>query len=101
MDHQRRPRGAKDDTMAPSIGSDRQRLLRHALWLEVITVGWNVVEGVIAIAAALAVGSVALLGFGLDSFVESASGGVLLWRLEAERSGRHATRSTAELDERA
>jgi divalent metal cation (Fe/Co/Zn/Cd) transporter len=48
-------------------------------------VGWNLVEGAIAIAAALAAGSVALLGFGIDSFVESASGSVLIWRLLAER----------------
>ncbi len=63
----------------------RAPLLRHALRLEYLTVGWNVVEGVVAIAAALAAGSVALLGFGVDSFVESASGLVLLWRLHAER----------------
>jgi divalent metal cation (Fe/Co/Zn/Cd) transporter len=68
-----------------SITVDRPRLLGRALRLEYVTVGWNVVEGVIAIAAALAAGSVALLGFGIDSFVESASGTVLIWRLLAER----------------
>jgi cation diffusion facilitator family transporter len=59
--------------------------LRRALRLEYVTVGWNLVEGVVAVAAALAAGSVALLGFGVDSFVESASGTVLIWRLLAER----------------
>lgn len=63
----------------------RGRLLRRAVRLEYLTVGWNVVEGLVAITAALAAGSVALLGFGVDSFVESASGLVLLWRLHAER----------------
>lgn len=63
----------------------RNELLRDALRLEWLTVGWNVVEGVIAVAAGLAAGSVALLGFGIDSFVESFSGGILLWRLRAER----------------
>lgn len=63
----------------------RPQLLGHALRLEYLTVGWNLVEGVVAVAAALAAGSVALLGFGLDSFVESASGSVLIWRLWAER----------------
>ena len=53
--------------------------------LEYLTVGWNVIERVVAIAAALAAGSVALLGFGIDSFVESASGSVLIWRLLGER----------------
>jgi len=60
--------------------------LRQALRLEWLTVGWNVVEGVIGVSAALAAGSVALLGFGIDSFVESASGAVLVWRLKAERT---------------
>jgi divalent metal cation (Fe/Co/Zn/Cd) transporter len=65
----------------------RRELLGHALRLEYLTVGWNVVEGIVAIAAALAAGSVALLGFGVDSFVESASGVVLIWRLRAEGAG--------------
>lgn len=59
----------------------------HAERLEWLTVGWNVAEAAIAIAAALGSGSVALLGFGLDSVIESASGGVLLWRLRAEHGG--------------
>jgi divalent metal cation (Fe/Co/Zn/Cd) transporter len=63
----------------------RPRLLVRALRLEYLTVGWNLIEGVIAIAAALAAGSVALLGFGIDSFVESASASILIWRLIAER----------------
>ncbi len=63
----------------------RAGLLRRGLRLEYLTVGWNLVEGVVAVAAAVAAGSVALLGFGIDSFVESASGSVLIWRLLAER----------------
>ncbi len=65
----------------------RDRLLVRGLWLEYVTVGWNIVEGVVSIGAALLAGSVALLGFGVDSFVESASGLVLVWRLRAERHG--------------
>ncbi len=64
--------------------ADRTRLLARGLRLEYLTVGWNVVEGLVAITAALAAGSVALLGFGIDSFVECASGLVLVWRLHAE-----------------
>ena len=59
--------------------------LRRAIRLELLTVGWNVVEGIIAVWAGLLAGSVALLGFGIDSFVETASGLILLWRLESER----------------
>jgi divalent metal cation (Fe/Co/Zn/Cd) transporter len=70
----------------------RPDLLRRALRLEYVTVGWNIVEGVVAIAAALAAGSVALLGFGIDSFVESASGSVLIWLLLAEGRSTDAER---------
>lgn len=65
--------------------SDRGALLCHAQRLGVFTVTWNVLEGVIAIAAAWVAGSRALAGFGLDSAVESISATVLLWRLGAER----------------
>jgi len=65
--------------------ADRSALLRRGLRLEYLTVGWNVAEGIIAITAALVAGSVALLGFGIDSFVESASGLILIWRLAAEQ----------------
>jgi len=61
-------------------------LLKRALRLEYLTVGWNVVEGGVAVSAAVLAGSVALLGFGIDSFVESASGAVLIWRLLAEQA---------------
>ncbi|MBS1263552.1 MAG: hypothetical protein MAG715_00735 [Methanonatronarchaeales archaeon] len=53
---------------------------RRALLLSYFTVGFNVVEGVVSVAAGVLAGSVALVGFGLDSFVESLSGGVMIWR---------------------
>jgi len=64
--------------------ADRASVLRRGVHLEYATVGWNLVEGVVAVGAALQAGSVALLGFGIDSFVETASGLILLWRLKAE-----------------
>ena len=63
---------------------DRGSLLRRGLRLEVFTVGWNVLEAVIAIAAGLLAGSVALVGFGLDSVIESISGVALYHRLRSE-----------------
>ncbi|WP_242393239.1 cation diffusion facilitator family transporter [Anaeromyxobacter oryzisoli] len=69
------------------MNDDRKRAVAQALRLEYLTIGWNIVEGVVAVTAAILAGSVALLGFGIDSFVESASGGVLVWRLLAERRG--------------
>jgi cation diffusion facilitator family transporter len=61
-------------------------LFKKALYLEYFTVGYNVIEGVLSILAGYLAGSIALIGFGLDSAVESASGGVLIWRLT--RHGR-------------
>ncbi len=74
-------------TTGTSIGV-RAPIRARALRLEYLTVGWNLIEGGIAVSAAVAAGSVALLGFGIDSFVESASGLVLVWRLRSESAGR-------------
>lgn len=73
-------------TASPSHAT-RSALLTRGLLLEFLTVGWNLIEGVIAVVAAMASGSVALLGFGVDSFVESISGSVLIWRLGSEKRG--------------
>lgn len=71
--------------------TERTDLLRQAQRLAALTVGWNVTEGIIAIAAAVAAGSQALLGFGADSAIESISAAVLAWRLTAERRDPHRT----------
>jgi divalent metal cation (Fe/Co/Zn/Cd) transporter len=63
----------------------RDRQIHNALRLGYFTVSWNVLEGVIALTAAVIAGSRALLGFGLDSAVESLSAVVLIWRLRVER----------------
>lgn len=62
----------------------RVGLLRRGIALEGVTVGYNALEGIVAIAAGLAAGSVALTGFGIDSVIEVTSGGLLWWRLRAE-----------------
>ena len=67
----------------------RPFLVNRALTLEWMTVGWNLVEGGIGLAAAIAAGSTVLMGFGIDSFIESLSGSVMIWRLTVERSGAH------------
>lgn len=62
--------------------------------LEYLTLGWNVLEAAIAIGAGVIAGSIALVGFGVDSVIESLSGAVLLWRLQSatvdERRERRA-----------
>src|SRR5213082_1855474 len=67
---------------------NRVVLLRRGVALEGVTVGYNALEGVIAIAAGLAAGSVALTGFGIDSVIEVTSGVLLWWRLRAELGSR-------------
>lgn len=66
----------------------RITLHRRALWLEYVTVGWNVVEAAVAIGAGVIAGSVALIGFGADSAIEVISAVGLLWRLR--KAGPHA-----------
>ncbi len=72
---------------------DRVQKLNRGIRLEYLTVGWNLLEGAVAITAGAAAGSIALVGFGVDSAIESSSGAVLLWRLWAERMGKDAERS--------
>ena len=58
--------------------------LRQGITLEGVTVGYNALEGLVAIAAGITAGSVALTGFGIDSVIEVTSGALLWWRLRAE-----------------
>src|SRR3954468_1273113 len=60
--------------------ADRTRLGRRAQWLAGASVAYNVLEAVVAVAAGLVAGSVALIGFGLDSVVEVSSGVIILWQ---------------------
>jgi divalent metal cation (Fe/Co/Zn/Cd) transporter len=71
--------------------------VRIGLWLVVATMAYNVVEGVVALWAGTQADSIALLGFGLDSFIECAAAAVLLWRLALEARGANpATVETSE-----
>src|SRR3954471_24806727 len=70
----------------------RPALLRRGLLLEYLTVGWNLVEGIVAVVAGVLAASPALIGFGVDSAVESVSGSFLIWRLRAEVQGGDAER---------
>jgi divalent metal cation (Fe/Co/Zn/Cd) transporter len=79
----------------------REEHIKEAISLEHLTIGWNIVEGVIAVSAALLAGSVALLAFGLDSFVECASGAVMLWRLLAERNNNLSLEQIEDIEHRA
>jgi len=64
------------------LATSRERDAARGRRLEILTLGWNLVEAAVAIGAGVVASSVALLGFGIDSVIESVSGGVLLWRLQ-------------------
>jgi divalent metal cation (Fe/Co/Zn/Cd) transporter len=66
---------------------DRRHVVLRALIVETITVLWMIAEAVIAIGAGIVARSVALTTFGLDSVIELASAGVLVWRLRVELTG--------------
>jgi len=61
-------------------------IVRRGRRLEYLTIGWNSLEAIISIGAGIVAGSIALVGFGIDSVIEVSSGAVLLWRLV---SGEH------------
>lgn len=73
--------------LAPPAATSAPRgpSVRRAVVLNRITIGWNLVEGIVAVAAGLAAGSVSLVGFGLDSGVEVSAALILAWRLRQER----------------
>jgi len=64
--------------------STRAAAIRRGLSLEYLTVAWNLVEAAVALVSGAVAGSIALIGFGLDSLIEVSSGSILLWRLHAD-----------------
>jgi divalent metal cation (Fe/Co/Zn/Cd) transporter len=64
--------------------SNRAELIKRGRYLEYFTIGYNSLEGLIAVVAGLVAGSIALVGFGFDSLIEVTSGAALLWRLNAD-----------------
>jgi divalent metal cation (Fe/Co/Zn/Cd) transporter len=68
---------------------------RWAWWLTTATIGWNSLEAVIAMVGGILAGSIALVGFGLDSVVEVASAVVIVWRL-SQRTTDYAAQERAE-----
>ena len=72
----------------PLVNLDRRQLLRHAVRLAIFTIINNVIEGIIAITAGWLAGSIALVGFGLDSGIETVSAVAVFLRLRAELRSR-------------
>jgi divalent metal cation (Fe/Co/Zn/Cd) transporter len=78
-------------------GSDSARveLVQRARFLARLGIGWHAVEAAVAVGAGVAAGSIALVGFGADSVVESVAGFVLLWRFGGERHSSEAAERRA------
>jgi divalent metal cation (Fe/Co/Zn/Cd) transporter len=66
------------------VALDRTALVARGRRLEYLSIAWNGFEAAVALVAGLLAGSIALVGFGLDSVIETISAGILLWRLRAE-----------------
>jgi divalent metal cation (Fe/Co/Zn/Cd) transporter len=67
---------------------DRRAVALRGRRLEYFTVAWNSVEGLVAVVAGALAGSISLVGFGIDSFIEVTSGAVLLWRMVVDADVR-------------
>ena len=63
---------------------ERQILVKRGTRLSYFTIGWNSLEGLIAVVAGAVAGSISLVGFGIDSFIEVVSGATLLWRMTVD-----------------
>src|SRR5947199_9532533 len=87
-------------SMQTDVAERRLAIAHHGRRLQYLTIAWNSAECLISIGAGLIAGSIALVGFGLDSAIEVASSLAAVWRLardqdeaERERAERPAPRS--------
>lgn len=67
-----------------AVRSQRRRDVREGLMVELVTIGWMLIEAAVSLTAGALAGSIALVAFGVDSVIELVSAGVLLWRLRIE-----------------
>lgn len=85
------------DAVETSVLNQRRAMVTRGKRLEYFTVAWNFLEGLASVVAGLWSGSVSLVGFGMDSFIEVTSGAVMLWRMsvdhDAHRRSHHDHRA--------
>jgi divalent metal cation (Fe/Co/Zn/Cd) transporter len=77
------------------LETTRHAIAQRGKRLEYFTVAWNSLEGLVAVTAGVIAGSISLVGFGIDSFIEVTSGATLLWRMSVD-----ANQQTRERNER-
>jgi divalent metal cation (Fe/Co/Zn/Cd) transporter len=70
--------------VSETFALERSGALRRGRKLQYFTVGWNLLEGLVAVVAGSFAGSISLIGFGIDSFVEVVSGAAVLWRIRVD-----------------
>src|SRR5262245_31201834 len=66
------------------LAQDRQAIAGQGRRLEYFTIAWNTLEGLVAVISGALAGSISLVGFGIDSFIEVTSGATLLWRISVD-----------------
>ena len=71
----------------------RQTIAHRGRRLEYFTIAWNTFEGLVGVAAGLLAGSISLVGFGMDSFIEVTSGATLLWRMSVDKDADNRERN--------
>src|ERR1700724_4062051 len=79
--------------MSESAVLNRTTILHRGRRLEYFTIVWNAIEGLVAVITGVIAGSISLVGFGIDSFIEVTSGTVLLWRMSVAGDVRKRERT--------
>src|SRR5271169_6489413 len=72
---------------------DRNALVGRTQRLEYFTLAWNGFEAAVALVSGMLAGSIALVGFGIDSVIETASAAILLWRFRADADAERRERA--------
>jgi divalent metal cation (Fe/Co/Zn/Cd) transporter len=66
------------------LAVNRKSIAQRGRRLEYFTIAWNSLEGLVAVVAGAIAGSISLVGFGIDSFIEVTSGTAVLWRMSVD-----------------
>lgn len=90
------PLATFEPALAPLLAGDRERLIRRVKLLSWASLAWMTVEGAVAIFAGIVAGSVALIGFGLDSVIEGFASVVIIWRFTGARALSEAAETRAQ-----
>lgn len=75
------------------LALNRQAFAKRGRRLEYFTIAWNTLEGLVAILFGAMAGSISLMGFGIDSFIEVTSGATLLWRMSVDADEQRRERN--------